>query len=266
MSLSPQVLFILLFTLMIIAVTWLHHARVLSGKLPTRRPLPALDVLRNALGRGAETGRVLHISPGAGQIGGGNGTRGSSAETFAGLMVATRISEEAALNGAPILVSSGDAIAHLAMRGTIRQAYQQAGQTQDYDAARVQLLAHQDEFAYATGVKTLYGRQPIEASTLIGSFGQEYLLIGEEGAQHQIPQVVGTTNSTALPMMMLTTPSTLIGEEIFAAEAYLSSDPAAQVRLMTQDTLRTVVIVLIIGAFVYGLLQPALGLPALVGS
>ncbi|EFO79351.1 hypothetical protein OSCT_2789 [Oscillochloris trichoides DG-6] len=266
MSLSPQVLFILLVTLMIIAVTWLHHARVLSGKLPTRRPLPALDVLRNALRRGAETGRVLHISPGAGQIGSGNGTRGSSAETLAGLMVATRISEEAALNGAPILVSSGDAVTHLALRGIVRQAYQQAGQTQDYDPARVQLLAHQDEFAYATGVKTLYGRQPIEASTLVGSFGQEYLLIGEEGAQRDIPQVVGTTNSTALPMMMLTTPATLIGEEIFASEAYLSSDPTAQARLLTQDTLRTVVILLIIGAFVYGLLQPAFGLPVLTGS
>ncbi len=266
MSISPQLLFILVVTLSIIVVTWLTHARVLDGKLPSRRPLPALDLLRNALGRGAETGRAIHISPGAGQIGGGYGTRGSTAETLAGLMVAHRISEEAALNGAPILVSSGDAVTHLALRGIVRQAYQQAGQTQDYDPARVQLLAHQDEFAYATGVKTLYGRQPIEASTLIGHFGQEYLLIGEEGAQRQIPQVVGTTNSTALPTMVLTTPATLIGEEIFAAEAYLSSEAAPQARLMTQDVLRTIVILLIIGGFVYSLLQPVLGLPSLVGA
>jgi hypothetical protein len=65
--------------------------------------------------------------------------------------------------------------------------------------------------------------------------------------------------------MLLSTPSALIGEEIFAAEAYLASDPVAQSRLMTQDGLRTVVIILIIGGFVYGLLQPSLGLPPLAG-
>lgn len=265
MILGPQALLILLVTLVVVAMTWLHHARVISGKLPARRPLPALDSLRNALGRGAETGRSLHVSPGAGQIGAGSGTRSSTAETLAGLLVAGRVAEEAALNGAPILVSSGDAIAHLALRGVVRQAYQMAGQTQDYDAARVQLLAHQDGLAYASGVTTLYGRQQIEASALVGGFGQEFLLIGEDGAQRQLPQIAGTTSSTALPMMMLTTPSTLIGEEIFAAESYLATEPAAQSRLMTQDVLRTVVILLVISGFIYGLLQPSLGLPPLTG-
>lgn len=265
MILSPQVLLILLVTLVVVALTWLHHARALAGRLPARRPMPALDALRSALGRGAETGRALHISPGSGQIGAGNGTRGSTADTIAGLLVAGRIAEEAALNGAPILASSGDAIAHLALRGSVRQAYQLAGQTQDYDAARVQLLAHQDALAYAAGVTTIYGRQQIEASALVGSFGQEFLLIGEDGAQRDLPQVAGATSSTALPLMVLTTPSTLIGEEIFAAEAYLTSDPTAQSRLMTQDVLRTVVILLIIGGFIYGLLESSLGLPPLAG-
>lgn len=266
MVLNAQVLIVLLVTLVVVAMTWLHHARTRSGKLPVRRPLPALDALRNALGRGAETGRSLHVSPGAGQIGAGSGTRSSTAETLAGLMMAGRIAEEAALNGAPILVSSGDAISHLALRGVVRQAYQMAGQTQDYDAARVQLLAHQDALAYASGVTTLYARQPIEASVLVGSFGQEFLLMGEEGAQRDLPQVAGATMSIAIPLMLLTTPSTLIGEEIFAADAYLTSEPTAQSRLMTQDTLRTVVILLVIGGFIYGLLQPSLGLPPLVGQ
>jgi hypothetical protein len=265
MVLAPQMMVILLVTLVVVGMTWLYHARALAGRLPTRRPLPALDALRSALGRGAETGRSLHVSPGSGLIGAGSGTSGTTAETIAGLMLASRIAEEAALNGAPILVSSGDVIAHLSLRGSVRQAYQQAGQTQDYDASRVQLLAHQDAFAYAAGVAAIYGRQPIEASVLVGSFGQEFLLIGEDGAQRDLPQVAGSMNSASLPLMMLTTPSTLIGEEIFAAEAYLTAEPAAQSRLMTQDLLLTVAIVLVIGGFVYGLLQPSLGLPSLSG-
>lgn len=263
MTLSPDTILFLLVVLVGVSLTWLHHARVRAGRLPQRRPLPALDTLRAALGRGAETGRATHVTPGASVLGAADGSRATTAELIAGLLVAERVAGEAALNGAPILVSSGDAVAHLALRGSVRQAYQVAGQAQDYDPARVQLIAHNDELAYAVGVTTLYERQPLEASALIGGFNQEFLLIGEEGAQRELPQVAGATSSAALPLMLLTTPATLIGEEIFAAEAYVAPPGPAQARLLTQDALRTAVIVLLIGGFIYSLVQPTLNLPPL---
>lgn len=263
MPLSPNAILVLLVALVVVALTWLHHARVSAGRLPRRRPLPALDTLRAALGRGAETGRATHVSPGASVLGAADGSRATTAELIAGLLVAERVAGEAALNGAPILVTSGDAVAHMALRGSVRQAYQVAGQAQDYEAARVQLLAHNDELAYAAGVSSLYARQPLEASAMVGGFNQEFLLIGEEGAQRDLPQVAGSAGSVALPLMLLTTPATLIGEEIYAAEAYVASPGPSQARLLTQDALRTVVIVLLIGGFIYSLVQPALGLPPL---
>lgn len=243
LPLSQETLLLLIIVLLVIIFTLLHHARALSGKQPiSRRPLPALDIVKSALARGAETGRPIHLSPGSGVI----GTRFSTAETVAGLLAAERVAAEAALNGAPILASSGDAIAHLALRGTLRQAYQRAGLGQDYDPANVQLLTNQDPMAYASGVTTLYGRQRIEASQMIGSFGQEFMLMGEEGTQRGVPQLGGTTTTVALPLVYLTADGTLIGEEIYAAEAYLARSPAPMARLLTQDTLRTVVIVAII--------------------
>ena len=243
LPLPRETLLLLIIVLLVIIFTLLHHARALSGKRPiSRRPLPGLDVLRRALAQGAETGRAIHLSPGSGVV----GTRFSTAETVAGLLTAERVASEAALNGAPLLGSSGDAVAHLALRGTLRQAYQRAGLGQDYNPANVQLLAHQDPMAYASGVTTLYGRQKIEASQLIGSFGQEFLLAGEDGAQRGVPQLAGATTTTALPLIYLTAEGTLIGEEIYAAEAYLSRSSAPLARLLTQDTLRTVVIVAII--------------------
>lgn len=265
MSLPTQTVLTLAAVLIVVALTWLHHARASGGRLPARRPLPALDTLRAALGRGAETGQAVHVSPGASALGSSDGSRATTAELVAGLLVAERVASEAALNGAPILVSSGDVVAHMALRGSVRQAYQVAGQAQDYDPSRVQLLAHHDDLAYATGVTTLQGRQPLEASATIGGFGQEYLLIGEDGAQRGLPQVAGTTGTVALPLMILTTPATLIGEEIFAAETYLAAPGPSQARLLTQDVLRTVVILLLLLAFVYALVQPALGLPPLPG-
>lgn len=246
MSLPQETLLLLIVVLLVIILTLLHHARAIGGKRPiSRRPLPGLDVVGRALARGAETGRAIHLSPGSGAI----GARSSTVETVAGLLAAERVATDAALNGAPLLASSGDAVAHLALRGTLRQAYQRAGLGQDYDPANVQLLAHQDPMAYASGVTTLYGRQKLEASQLLGGFGQEFLLIGEVGAQQGVPQLAGaaaTPNTSALPLVYLTAEGALIGEEIYAAEAYFARTPAPMARLLTQDTLRTVVIVAIV--------------------
>jgi hypothetical protein len=256
-------------TLLVILVTigliWWHHARALQRGIRPQRPLPALDALRAALVRAAETGQAVHLSPGASVLGAGSGVHSASTELVAGLLLAERAASQAARNGTPILVSSGDVVAHLALRGGVRQAFHEAGQVQDFTPAQVQLLAHHDELAYATGVTTLYGRQPLEASALLGGFGQEFLLVGEDGAQRAIPQVAGTTSASGLPLMMLTTPATLIGEEIYASEAYLAPSGPAQARLLTQDVLRTAVIVLLIGGLFYSLIQPYLGLPPLPG-
>ncbi len=256
MSLPQETLLLLIIALIVVGLTLWHHARALSGKRPiSRRPLPGLEVMRRALARGAETGRAIHLSPGSGAV----GTRSGTAETVAGLLAAERVASEAALNGAPILVSSGDAVAHLALRGSLRQAYQRAGLGQDYDPVNVQLLAHQDPMAYASGVTTLYGRQKLEVSQLIGSFGQEFLLAGEVGAQRDVPQLAGATTTTALPLIYLTADGALIGEEIYAAEAYLARSPAPLARLLTQDALRTVVIIAILVLLlltVFGLTLP----------
>lgn len=266
MLFDEKTILVLVTTVAIVAVTWYYHAYASTRRKnpPARRPLPALHVLKEATGRGAETGRALHISPGAGTI----GRQSTIAETTAGLLAAERVVSEAALNGTPVLVSSGDAVSHLAMRGILRQAYQRAGRAHDYDPASIQLITHENPTAYAAGVMALYEQQRLEASQIIGSVGQEFLLFAEDGATRDLPQVIGSTSITALPVVLLNTPTALVGEEVFAAEAYLTDEPAPQARLMTQDFLRTVVITLIAGGIIYSLLrqlQPQLGLPELPG-
>lgn len=256
MAIPLQTLALLLVVFIVIVLSLLHHARARDGRrVFNRRPLPALDALRHGLAVGAETGRAIHVSPGGGTI----GARATTAETIAGLLAAECTATEAALSGAPIIASSGDSVAHLAMRGTLRQAYQRAGLGQDYNPANVQLLAQQDPMAYASGVTTLYGRQRLEASQLIGSFGHEVLLATEVGAQRTV-QVAGATTSTAMPLIYLTADGALIGEEIYAAEAYLSRAPEARARLLTSDALRTVAIVAIVVLALWRMAQPLIGM------
>ena len=123
MTLPPETLLLLIVVLLVIILTLLHHARALAGKRPiSRRALPGLDIVGRALARGAETGRAIHISPGSGSVGARSGT----VETVAGLLAAERVAIDAALNGAPRLASSGAAVAHQAVRGTLRHGDQPA--------------------------------------------------------------------------------------------------------------------------------------------
>lgn len=266
MILSIETLLLLVLVSIVVITTLLGQRRARQPQAaPYRRPLAALDVTRAAIGRGAETGRVTHVSPGAGAVGTTAASAATTGETIAGLLVTERVVTEAARNGAPLVATSGDAVTYLALRGMARQAYQRAGQAQDYDAARFQLWAQQSPVAYSAAVAAVYARETLEASQLIGSFGPEFLLAGESGAQREIAQVAGSAATTALPLMLLTTPATLIGEEIFAAEAYLTAAPAARARLTTHDLVRTLVIILLLAGLVYALLQLALGLPPLPG-
>ncbi|WP_298814942.1 DUF6754 domain-containing protein [Chloroflexus sp.] len=259
------VIFFIIALAVVIALVWLHHAQVIAGRLPERRPLPALTVLQAALARSAETGRPVHLSPGASTIGAGEGQRATTAELLAGLNVVRQASEQAAASGSIIKISSADAVAHLALRGAARQAYRVTGQPQAFDPRQIELWAHADPMAYAAAVAAQYRREPLEASAMIGAFGQEVLLATETGVTEQLPQILGSTHPSALAVMAVTTPHLLIGEEIFAAEAHLSSAPGPQARLRTHDTLRVAIIWLLIFAFGYGLIRAALGWPALPG-
>lgn len=253
MVLAPNILLLIVIFIVVILTLWSHERMRRRTQPMALRSFEALDVVRHALAHGAETGRALHISPGPGTIGG----RGSTAETIAGLLLASRITGEAALTGTSVLASTGDATANLALRGTMRQAYQRAGLPQDFVPSNVLLLAQDDPMAYAAGVTTIYNRQKLEASVLVGGFDQEFLLASEIGGQRGVPQLAGTTVTAAQPLVYLASDKALIGEEIYAAEAFLTQSSIPVARLLVQDILRTVVIV----ALVVIVIVRAAGLP-----
>jgi hypothetical protein len=55
----------------------------------------------------------------------------------------------------------------------------------------------------------------------------------------------------------------MIGEELWAAEAYLSDDAAPKARLLTHDALRWLLIVLLLLGIAWQLFAPGFGLPSL---
>jgi hypothetical protein len=254
----PYVTEILLLLLPALAVifTWLHHARVTHGRVPTFRALPGIAGLNRRVGSVVESGRPVHVATGGSQT----GAVGTTAETLASLLITQRLAESVTRRGGTITATTGDAPALLAARGSVREAYRGTGFAADYRGSNIQLVAHQAPVAYAAGVARRYALDAVDCGVVVGDYGSEALLISTEGTERAIPQLSGATTLSALPALTLSTDATLVGEELFAAEAYLAAAAAPKARLSTHDALRQALLVLIVIGIIYQILNLALGL------
>ncbi len=101
--------------------------------------------------------------------------------------------------------------------------------------------------AYAAGVMNILNLDNVEATVMVGDFGDEYLLIGETATRRNMTHIGGTSNPNTLPFIYASAQETLMGEEIYAAGAYLQQHPAHLGSLMAQDTMRWIISAIIFG-------------------
>jgi hypothetical protein len=233
------ILLLVIFT-MLFAVFWILWYR--RGRLSqvVFRSLPAIDSLRASLRRSAEMGETVHLSPGAGAL----HYADSVAETIAGLQVVRGAAQEALTLGVPVQVTTNDALVYVMAEKSLELALYNAGQPPGLEAQSL-LVSQQDSLAYAAGVMDRLGRPEVQGSVLVGTFGEELLLIGEVGAEQTSFQVAGATRPVAMSFLPLLTKDFLLGEEVYAAGAYLEGKPARLVSLLVQDAIRMILLLLI---------------------
>lgn len=244
---------ILLALLLIFAVLMLYLTRRLQTESgPTLRSLPAFEQLRQTMARAIETGRTFHLSVGTGGI-----ANASSADTLAALQILEHLTQQGAQAETPPLVTMSDPATMLLAQNIYRQAYGDNRQGLVEATSKVHWISPEPA-AYAAGVMGLMNRENIEGQALVGHFNEEYLLIGETAYQQRRsqPPIAGASNPNVLPLVYATSPHGLWGEEMFAAGAYLSRKPSHIASLLTQDTFRWVIGLIILG----GVLLSSLGL------
>jgi hypothetical protein len=136
-----------------------------------------------------------------------------------------------------LLVTVSDATVLPIAQDILWRAYVRNGNPEGYDPTQVQLISP-GPMAYAAGVSGLLERQPLTANVMIGSFGNEYLLMGETGARRGVYQIVGTSDPLTLPLVYASADDTLIGEEMFAGGAYTTRLPVQIASLLVEDWAR----------------------------
>ncbi len=241
-------LFLLLFCLLFYSfwVLWQRRGRLTDIMLRRLRPA---EVMRSLLHRAAEMGDGVHLSPGRGAV----HDSGTIAETMAGLDVLRAAAKEALAVGIPVRATSNDSLVSALVESRLEQAWQAAGRPEV--EVQGELLAQQDRVAYAAGVADLLGRPGVQGNVMLGTLGEEVLLMGEVGAHQTRFQVTGAARPAAMAFLPLLADDYLLGEELYAAGAYLEPRPERVVSLMAQDGIR----MLLLGLILLGTILATIG-------
>ncbi len=190
------------------------------------RKIAGLEAVDEAVGRATEMGRPVLFIPGIQDI--------NDIQTIAGLTVLARVARTAAAYEAEIEVPTSRALVMTTARETVQSAFLAAGRPDAYQEDRIYYITD-EQFGYVAGVTGMMVRQKPAACFYMGSFFAESLILAETGHSIGAIQVAGTAQPAQLPFFVAACDYTLIGEEFFAASAYLSGEPHQLGSLKGQD-------------------------------
>jgi hypothetical protein len=197
-----------------------------AGKELWVREIAGLAALDEAVGRATEMGRPVLFVPGIQDI--------NDIQTIAGLTVLARVARTAAEYGAQLDVPTSRALVMTTARETVHASFLSAGRPENYQEDRIYYLTD-EQFGYVAGVTGYMVRSEPAACIYMGAFYAESLILAETGNHIGAIQVAGTAMPSQLPFFVAACDYTLIGEEFFAAAAYLSDDPQQLGSLKGQD-------------------------------
>jgi len=213
---------------------FIYHAR--RGKELFVRRIPGLERVEEALGRATELGKsILYISGIGGE---------ADVQTIAAMNILGNIAEQVAHYDTDLLVPCINPIVMTIEQELVKQGYIRAGRPENYRESSVYFLSDQ-QFAYAAAVSGIMVREKPAANFLMGSFAAESLILAESGASTGAIQIAGTASPSQIPFFIVACDYTLIGEELFAAGAYMSREPLLLGSLKGQDIAKFLIMILI---------------------
>ena len=196
------------------------------------RRIPGIDAIEEAIGRAAETDRPILYLTGSGELTGRGDA--SNMSTIAATVLLGEVAKRSAVSGTAITVPHRSPIVMAIAQDMVKDAYRAAGRPDAYSDESNFFIAA-DQFAYTAAVDGIMLRERPAANFFIGYYYAESLLLAETGAATGAMQIAGTDAEHQLPFFVATCDYTLIGEELYAASAYLSRDPALVGTLRGQD-------------------------------
>jgi hypothetical protein len=205
-------------------IYFINHAR--SGKKLFIRKIAGLEAVDEAIGRATEMGRPILFIPGIMDM--------NDVQTVSAVIILGRIARTIAEYDTRLFVPTSKSLVMTTARETVKEAYMAAGRPDAYNDDMITYLTD-EQFGYVAGVNGIMVREKPATCFFLGSFFAESLILAETGNSIGAIQVAGTAQPSQLPFFIAACDYTLIGEELFAASAYLSHEPMQLGSLKGQD-------------------------------
>jgi len=207
------------------SISW-FIARAHAGEQLYVRKIAGMDAVTEAVGRATEMGApVLYIS-GIQDM--------DNVQTVAGITILGSIAKMVAAYETQLVMPTSRSLVMSTARETVKEAYLSAGRPDAYRDDSIYYVTD-EQFGFVAHVDGLMIRKKPAACFYLGAFFAESLILAETGNSIGAIQVAGTAMPTQLPFFVAACDYTLIGEELFAASAYLSKDEKMLGSLKGQD-------------------------------
>lgn len=214
-------------TLMVAAFVLFNIMRAKAGTNLYIRRIAGLNAIDEAVGRATEMGRPVLMVPGLSDT-------TVNAKTMQAINIFGYVSRVAARFANPILVCCYNASIYAVSQEVIRDVYQQEGLADRYDPDSVRFISDR-QFAFAAGVSGLILREQAAATFFMGEFFAESLILAETANSVGAIQVASSTELTQTPFFIAACDYVLIGDEFYAASAFLTRQPVLVGSLVGQD-------------------------------
>lgn len=209
---------------------WIRHARM-GGELKIRK-IAGLEAVEEAVGRATEMGRSCLFIVGIQDM--------NEIQTIAGITILSKVAKIAAELDAKIEVPTSRSLVMTAAREAVQASYLSMGRPDAYNQDLIYYVTD-EQFGFVAYVQGMMVREKPAACFYMGAFFAESLILAETGNSIGAIQIAGTAMPAQLPFFVAACDYTLIGEEFFAASAYLSGEPAQLGSLKGQDVGKIIV-------------------------
>jgi hypothetical protein len=215
------------------------------------RLIAAYERLNRSVGLAVENGTRLHIS-----LGRGNLVAGRGGAALAGLAMLRRLAERTSVSDRPPVVTSGDASLAILSQDTLQSGYRAAGAEDQYRFSTGRLTGL-TPFSYVSGALAPMHDENVSANVVLGTLGAESALLAEASDRENTSLIAASDDLSAQSVFFASAQDPLIGEELYAAGAYVGAGASHDASLHVQDILRWLIIL----AIILGALLKIVGAP-----
>jgi hypothetical protein len=223
------------FVLSVIVLAAILHAR--QGGATYVRRIPGLTAIDETVGRATEMGRPITFSLGL--------SKQLDIIALQALAICLHVVRLAIRFGTRVIVTMRNPTVYAVTDEAVSEAYSAAGRPESFQRSDIRFLSDQ-QFAYASAMMGTIIREKAASNYMFGEFFAESLILAEAGNQVGAIQVAGTTSTTQVPFFIVACDYTIIGEEFYAATAYLTKDPVLCGSLLGQDRSKFLILLLIL--------------------